>query len=70
MCAPCMTVKDMRVEFHGSLLDGISSGHLGEIANQEDVLVKLGFLQVTLGHQFKQLYALGLVALAIANCRN
>lgn len=65
-----MMVKDMRVEFRESLLDGISSSHLGKIASQEDVLVKLWFLQVTLGHQFKKLYALGLVAFAIANSLN
>jgi hypothetical protein len=65
-----MMVKDMRAELHGSLLDGISSSRLGEITSQADVVMKLDFLQVTLGHQLKQLDALGLVALAIGQSRN
>lgn len=65
-----MMVKDMRVKFRESLLDGISSSHLGEITSQADVVMKTEFLQVTLGHQLKQLDALRLVALAIAYSRD
>lgn len=46
-------VKDTRAEHRGSLLYGISSSHLREIVGQEDILVKLDFLQLTLGHQFE-----------------